>query len=56
MEAMSWTRLGFTLYVFSIINYCYAFYSIFQSNIINMTISFATCLVLRYASESIEEV
>jgi hypothetical protein len=52
---MSWTRLGFTLYIFSIINYCYAFYSITQSNVINMIISFATYLILAYTSESIEE-
>jgi uncharacterized MnhB-related membrane protein len=55
VNELSWTRLGLTLYIFAIINLCYAFYSVTEQNLINSTISLATYLVLVIASAHLEE-
>jgi hypothetical protein len=52
---MSWTCLGFVIYICVILNYCYGFYSFIQIIFINAIISTATYLILIYAVAIIEE-
>ena len=52
---MAWTRLGLTLYIFAILNFCFLILSLVQQFYMFMFISLANYLILVIACSNIEE-
>lgn len=50
-----WDHLGLVMYVYAILNFCYAFYSYIRMDLINTIICIATYLILIYAVANIEK-